>query len=355
VNQHPISLSEILTAPFSFEFVVLLYVYSGLYKDLPIVSGLFPIDPTVVLALGVAIWLSVIILKSKTIVTDAQSRSLFFLAVLIAFCCMSLFWTPSIVYAFEKVLYLLFISMLAFISSAIIASDIDRLRRFLLANIFLAALLVIALAIFVASSEIAQAAILAKERFYIFGLAGVYQVLSRVFAFALMSFVAGFWYFRATFSAWIVFVPILMLQLFFLLQTGGRGGLLGLMVSGAVFLVYSTTRVMRDGFRLSMSRFILLSGFAVACIVYVGYIFSTGNLPTTLARLLESEALPNTYIYGYRAHLLMQVPSLWNESPLFGSGLGSYSILMGHGDIRDYPHNVIAEILVELIIAGLLF
>ena len=45
---------------------------------------------------------------------------------------------------------------------------------------------------------------------------------------------------------------------------------------------------------------------------------------------------------------------MWAQHPLFGSGIGSFPIIIGLGDIREYPHNVILEILAELGLVGLL-
>ena len=45
--------------------------------------------------------------------------------------------------------------------------------------------------------------------------------------------------------------------------------------------------------------------------------------------------------------------SLWVGNPLLGSGVGSYPIIMGYGDVRSYPHNIFLEIMVELGSIGL--
>ena len=351
---HPVRLREVLESVFSFEFIVLAYIYSGLYKESPLISAVFPIDPTVILVICIVVWMPVIIASRTTKIERTQLHALFTLTALIAYCCLSVFWSPSSTYALSKTFYLLFISMLAFLAILTIATDPLRLRRFMLANVFLSTILLISLIAFVLSNEVAQAAILANERFFIFGIQGVYQVLSRLFAFAILSFLIGLWFSRGTSIAWVVLLPITVLKLYFILQTGGRGGLLGLLVGLLILGAYLASRATHTGLRLSTTRLSFLVVLSAGFIVYLLYIYTSGNIPTTLARIMEPKSLPNSYIYGYRAYLLLQIPEFWSENPIFGNGLGSYPILMGHGDIRYYPHNVLAEILVELGLVGLL-
>jgi O-antigen ligase len=45
---------------------------------------------------------------------------------------------------------------------------------------------------------------------------------------------------------------------------------------------------------------------------------------------------------------------LWESRPAFGVGLGGFPVLAGLGDTRDYPHDLILELLAETGLVGLL-
>jgi O-Antigen ligase len=55
-----------------------------------------------------------------------------------------------------------------------------------------------------------------------------------------------------------------------------------------------------------------------------------------------------------RAHLFKMAFEYFVNHPLFGNGIGSFGYLYSGHDIREYPHNVILEVMSELGILGLI-
>jgi O-antigen ligase len=113
-------------------------------------------------------------------------------------------------------------------------------------------------------------------------------------------------------------------------------------------------------------RTIILTGACVIGLIAIVVLLSLNlsdvtALPRGIFRLVgklqsgNAAAASNIVPKGGRLYLWMAAVAVWSLHPLFGGGLGSWSLLGGMPDLAgDYAHNIILEILGELGIFGLI-
>jgi O-antigen ligase len=123
-----------------------------------------------------------------------------------------------------------------------------------------------------------------------------------------------------------------------LLLTGSRGPILGVPLAVAATAAFATRFSTAARFRLAAG---LLVAGALALLVMP---------PELRDRFLR----PGTDIsYATRMRLVQIVRDALAETPWTGIGTGGFSQLLHLGDIRAYPHNLLAEVLIENGIVGL--
>lgn len=151
-------------------------------------------------------------------------------------------------------------------------------------------------------------------------------------------------------SQQIVYVAMLGILLFGILVSQSRGPLVAAMVS-TVTLVVLFIAVERDDRRLA-ALFLTASFLAVVSLFVLHFVFgiSVPNFERILPLLRGEFDASNQR----RLRFLRQGALLWLESPILGSGAGSYGVWIHGVDIEEYPHNVFVETLAELGLIGLL-
>jgi O-antigen ligase len=118
--------------------------------------------------------------------------------------------------------------------------------------------------------------------------------------------------------------------------SGSRGATISTAASVGLVLLLSPRR---------MLMLILLAALAV-----IGTI-AVFSLPPEMTEFLHTryvDQLVTTVYLARRDILYDQVVAFWHSSPVFGHGLGSFSLISGW----DYPHNVFLEVLSEFGIVG---
>lgn len=157
-------------------------------------------------------------------------------------------------------------------------------------------------------------------------------------------------------NALLKIAALLVLIVFFslLLITGGRGPLLATILAMLVPLLLSI-RISKTRVFFIKRRVVLIAGVLIVIFGIIGYSLVSGELTTTLRRLLllfDAERM----VYSDQAvRLKYYIDSikLGITSPLFGHGIGSWPVLTGKGDVRGYSHNLFLEIFSELGLLGL--
>lgn len=146
---------------------------------------------------------------------------------------------------------------------------------------------------------------------------------------------------------------------YFLLIATGRGPLLGLLLAGVVAAVVQAPRIGPGRIEVPQTQMIAI-GIVGMGLVYLGYLYATGQTTGALHRFLELfneaddpllRANANRFAYFDVAY------RIWLEAPLVGRGLSSFAILFtGGAEIAGtYPHNAILQILAEFGVVGLVF
>ena len=344
-----------LGALLSFEAVFILFLISVNYKSDPWLSR-FPIDSTIVFfVLGVAMGL-VIIYREGIYLPGLTVVSL--LLVFMAWVLLTGLWTPSEIYAREKLFKLATLNLWSVIAAAmIIANRPERVRRLLaLVLVFGAAAALYAIArysglarydpgldafsvneAFSASFRLENN--LGQARFYGMG--------------AVVAFAA--WLQTSPFSKrGIALMAAFLICCFGLLISGGRGPTLSTLVAMMLPLALG----LRFADRRLLASKALVASFALLVVLIValwqGAQDYSGNL-RTLERLntLFTQAEGGASAAG-RLGFWRSFGHLWLEQPVFGNGVGSWPVLYWGKDVGWHPHNLIVEVLVEFGFIGLL-
>jgi O-antigen ligase len=137
-----------------------------------------------------------------------------------------------------------------------------------------------------------------------------------------------------------------------MLTTGGRGPLLGLAVGTLVLLLGLAPSPTRRRSRVSVS-FLRWTALIVIAFISITQLF--GSRPLLTIERLDVLLTP-TRGASAQARIVLADDSirLWETRPAFGVGLGGFPVLAGLGDRREYPHDLVLELLAETGLVGLL-
>ena len=152
-----------------------------------------------------------------------------------------------------------------------------------------------------------------------------------------------FWLAKRKFFLKKLMVPFIALGLFAILLTGGRGTVLGLIVS-LLFIIYA--------YRKNQGTMTIIGGLVLAMVigVVVHYFLTSVAQAERFSMENITDAILN------RVMMVKSTLSEWTKNPVFGTGTGDTSFqLTGTVGVRTYPHNIYLEILNELGIIGFIF
>jgi O-antigen ligase len=135
---------------------------------------------------------------------------------------------------------------------------------------------------------------------------------------------------------------------------GGRGPLLCLGATFSVATVLILVKKIRGHSMLpakriaTLSFFLVVGGLAVAtAVVDLRHMQTIRRIETLLTEQSGGGSARIRLAHYHRAW------EYWQLSPLVGHGIGSYPTLRLGFDTRDYPHNIILELMVETGLVGL--
>jgi len=330
---------------FSFEALFTLFLFAGRFKADPRFSWV-PIDITALL-FGASVISGFLVLLRRNLRIPRRSVLVVLPALAFVFyACVSLAWTPGRIYARQKAFYLATLTLWPLVAGAlIIAPDRRRLRRFLTVVVLFAGWL---------SLESTVLYLTAGRPWFITPLGGNYLGLGRTVGLGALILLSYVLFFARSGLSRMGAVVVLAWHMLVSFVSGARGPLLATIVAGLVPL-FSGIRPVPPG-KLAVRRYVM---FLVALLAIAGmltvYLFSTGNLPFTLGRMLSLFVQEGGgRSASARADLYTDAMNLWIEAPFCGHGIGAWPVLRGVGDSRSYPHNLVLEILVELGLVGLI-
>ena len=339
----PPSLRSAFLSLLSFEALLTLYMFAGLYKGDPRFDWI-TLDPTG-LFFTLSVVMGILILVSRPLFWPGLYPALAGIT-LVTWFALSLFWSPSQVYGPDKVLYMATLVLWGLIAGAIIiAPDRARLRRLFM--VLVVASLIAAIEAITVYLEIGGGTIRVGS--------GNYIALGRLCGLgAGIVFVA--WLFsRRRFGPYgLVCLGLFGLFGFVLVIGGGRGPLIAT-VASLLLPLLAGVRTSRYGLHLARYQMPAIGLGLLAVSVLTIWISSSEQTPETLARLerLTNDQDPGSSVDS-RASYYEAALGFWDQAPILGHGAGSWPLLLGRGDIPRHPHNLFAETVVEAGFVGLI-
>ena len=289
------------------------------------------------IVIGVAFRKNEILLSQEAIFTLAMLSCFFVVMIL------SLLYTESGLYAFEKI-GLFTINILFFIYPLFITYiNLEKLCNWLL-WIFLPVAILFIVARFVYFSDLNVGKNLIRYEFY----------LIRHYYLGLSTTTAGLVLLLVYLKRPLIYTLIALVTL---LGLGGRGAFLFLILTLFIWKLPTIVNY-SSSFRLSRKKIIYMvfgGGALLAFLsVFFDRIFAVVNLGLLRFKTLFDPAADSTG--GRIDRLSFSYDSIigapWNH--IFGQGIGSFGILFTGVDAREYPHNIYLEVLFELGIFGLI-
>ncbi|MFC3039866.1 O-antigen ligase family protein [Virgibacillus xinjiangensis] len=328
----------------SFETLFVLFLFAGRYKADPRFEWI-PFDLTAFF-FGASVCAGVLIIyRNKCKFSTTSLLFILTFLVFLSYVLMSLYWTPSTEYAYEKTFYLWTLTLWSVLAtSLIISSNVQRVYRFLF--------MVSAFGVWILAESIVS--ILTSENMkFINVLGGNYIGVSRILG-LLFIITLSYSLFKVKSKKYKVSLYIfLAVVISVMFSTGSRGPLLAILIA-LTYLFIRAIYIRRSTIQIKKSFFTLFSGF-ILITLYMLYLFVNDKLPSSINRVLVVFTQDDFgSSAGARVTHYMNGIELWKDEFLFGHGIGSWGILNYGSDERSYPHNILLEVGVELGILGLL-
>ncbi|TBL70845.1 O-antigen ligase family protein [Paenibacillus thalictri] len=331
---------------FSFETAFMLFVFAGIFKADPRFSW-FPIDITLLFffisfAAACKIWL-----ERKLMIDKGGFKIVLLHMFFAAYAIASLWWTPGPGYSTTKAFEVATILPWTLAgTSLIIAQDPARMRRFL--TVFFLFSIWIAIESHISIRNTAM-------YWDIRALNGSYLGLGRVVGAGALVLLGYILFCKNHLLVKVLGLGAFGYYMYVLLNLGGRGPFLATIL-GTMLPALFAFKLSSAGFKVR-GYLLLIVAILVACIGVVGYLIITDEETQTLYRM--------TFLFGgngdmgssadTRAEYYEDSIMYWENKPILGYGIGAFPLFYGMSSaMRLYPHNLFAEILVEMGLVGLL-
>ena len=339
-------------------FFCLLYFFSGLIKSVFMFYGIkFPVDFTALSAslLFIYIFYDYILLKNKIKINRKYVLVSSFLLLFYIWILISLIYTPSKEYSIKKAFYF---------STNIIAFIYPLFVRNFNVKSFLKPLVIISLifAVWYLGVDLkASSYIYNSAKFHVY--AASYLIISFLLGINVLVCITSehnlFGNKRNDFIIAFISVGIM-------LMIRGRGPLIFVFIVMIIFLLKKLLFKRNIFLTLNINNMIktgiILIGFTVLLIAvftrFQDQIISMVSVTVSRLELLFSgikESNMGKSVDIRLEHIDNSFNLIFNNVGNFfsGYGIGSYGILTTGGDIKDYPHNILLEIMTELGFIGL--
>jgi O-antigen ligase len=338
----PILLSPraVLSSLFSFEALVVLYMFAGNYKADPRFAWI-PVDPTALFfALSVAVGGLIIVRKG---IPKKALPIVFAMVCLVAWLWVSLLWSPSGIYGPHKVFLMTTLALWSLIAGAlIIAPSPKRVRRlFTLLLLFAIFMGIDAVLVYAESGGGFY-----RRETLDGAFEGYHLLLGRICGPGALIALVGWLYNRGRTTGRLCLLLFFALG-FVLAIGGGRGPLLStalpLLIAIALSVRLPARKILIS--RALFSVLVLLLAMPVGLALYTT---ATGQRLGTIDRLERlAEGNPRTALYA-------ETIEISRRALVLGHGTGSWPVLAGRGDQKSYPHNLFLEIVAENGLVGLI-
>lgn len=314
-----------------------LFLFSGAFKE----SLNLQIDIAIVFF--ILTFFSVLFRFAKNpAVTRYSITPLMLFIFLICVVIISYLYTVSTLYADEKIIKFLVLTVPSFLFPFILIRDKESLIKFLSAIGILSVTL----------SIISLPMVLQKgsELGFVGFNGGNYQGLARINGIGLIILVI-FGLFRARSKVrQSLFLMASIIVSFSLLGTGSRMPLLAFAIVLIYFFV-SSIRIERGKiiYRKELKFSLIIAPVLILILIFLG---KDGYFNSILYRFQVLFSNNGGGSAEARVERFLTAFELWGDHPIFGGGIGSFGILYHGYEYSDYPHNIFLEFLSEQGIFG---
>ncbi|RST57688.1 O-antigen ligase family protein [Siminovitchia terrae] len=320
------------------EFFFVLFLTSGYFK-----SSESKIDITFVCLL-VTVVLALKDMPNK--MEKVTFRLIVVLAFIYALILIGFLYSPSASYAIDKLIKFTVLTIPAFLIGIMILQSEESVKRFL-KSIIAVGVTMSVFAIYLFMSNNAGIGFI--------GLGdGNYLGLGRVTGLTFLILMIWITFSRMPRIKALLTIAVALLVFAALSISGARMPLLAALAVGALIVLRSVR--IKNGVVLVSSGFKYLFSLLIVGVAFVSWLFSKGYLDTIIYRVsvLFTEKQGGVSAEG-RLDRYNEAYEMFVSSPIFGKGLGSFTIFYNNGvDINDYPHNIFLEFLSELGLVGLI-
>ncbi|OMP66631.1 O-antigen ligase family protein [Domibacillus epiphyticus] len=321
------------------EFLFALFLSAGTFKT---VIPIHFIDITLLLLLiTVLIAIKRIITKNfKFYKVSIVPIFVFVFLVMIAVC--SMYYSPSGLYAIDKILRLSVITSWCFIGPFFLFKNNDSIKKFLLALILLA--LVMAFDIITGPTTSGD---------FKGSLGSSYLVLAQINTMGLLILLGIFIFSKKEKVIKILLITLMVIVTIPIIQSGARGPVLILFVIMTI-LFFSMFKFRKQEVLIS-KKIVPMVLILTIFLFSVLYLIQQGYAETLLYRLevIVNQDGGGESVNGRTDRISVAI-TMAKESFLLGKGIGSFPIYYNGLDIDDYPHNTYLEFLSELGMIGLI-
>jgi len=332
---------------FSFEAIFALYLYSNALKF--IFPFPFPVDETLVFAAMAALTGMFIVLRKG--IYQPGLLLIVMVLVFIGWVLVTWTWSPSRIIAKSYVKSYFAMNLFSVVAAGlVIAPARERIIRFFLWTSFLATIV----AIQGSWLYLNYGSIMFYEDFLYAGRA--YLLWSYATAFGSLVLFAITIFSRFLSGKQLVSFLLLLPCMYFILVSGSRGALLGFGL-GSVILLLGSGRLW-EGRRLQVTTSQIIAALVFfSAVGYVVWMVVEGTATGSIARfvkLFRQVGDDSVVLSANRFSYFGFAIKLWLSAPIFGNGLGSFSISYRNMELSgSYPHNMFLEILAEYGLIGL--
>jgi len=349
-------LSRFFLALFSFEFVFILFLFSGQYKADPRFDWI-PYDATVFWGLVNVAQSILLVVKPGFKINQAGLPVVFFGVLFAIYTIASLSWGEGVNYATYKAAYISTIGAWCLCAGAlIISSTTIRLVRFFRILVLFSAWIAIECVLFYSQNarfgNVVQVHAMAEEGAYI-GLGRVVCGGGLVCAVMwLFGCLPGWGLWRSRLLTLVV--------LSFFVGSAAIAGARGPVAAAVLAVAFVCFALSQGKSEITLRKKFLRVGVVllVCWMLAYGIQILIGDLPLVIRRFLAfadaSEYFDASGASYSRIELFIEAFWAWIERPIFGHGIGSFPVIWANLDERLFPHNLVLELLCELGLIGLL-
>lgn len=321
------------------EFIFAFFLLSGTLKG---VLGFLPDITIISMAISTLTVVFPVIIKKEIPNYVINPIALYFLIA--GFILVSVLYSSSDVFSIEKSFRFLTITAWSFIGALFLLNNEKSLKKFFSAVLVLSYIMAI-LSIF----QYMQS----QGSIGFISVAGAnYIALGRVCAIGVLILICLYLYDKniSKFKSLITLLSI-ALFVFALFVSGGRMPVIALVVSLVVFIPLSF-RVTRRGTLLISKGLKKLMIVISVVVLFALPFFNKGVFDTFLMRLELLTTRDGGSSVSNRVERMSTAIDMWVANPIFGTGIGSFSMSFNGRDVNDYPHNIFLEFLSETGLVG---